>query len=285
MRCTGIKKSKSSFRLLLTALTFLITTTFICTKAHPQNCPSKNLTFKPGEKATYIVSYNWFIVWTDVGKAVFTIQDTIYKKNRVYHYQGIGETFNSWNWIFKVYDKYQSFLNTETMRPMYFRRDINEGKFRQLVTYDYNYEKNITLSQYKVNDNPLRNDTLPLEPCTFDVLSGILYSRNMDFTGRKIGEIIPVSILLDQEVYLLHFRYLGIENKKIKHIGTFECIKFSVMLVEGSVFKDGENMIVWITNDQNRLPVYVETPILVGSVKVRISDISGNRYPFTSYKH
>lgn len=62
-------------------------------------------------------------------------------------------------------------------------------------------------------------------------------------------------------------------------MGEIDCMKFSAMLIQGSVFNGGEKMVLWVTNDKNRLPVYIESPILVGSVRGTLIGISGNRYP------
>ncbi|MBN1597695.1 MAG: DUF3108 domain-containing protein [Bacteroidales bacterium] len=249
-----------------------------------QECKARNYTFREGEELIYIVSYNWFIIWTDVGEVTFTVKSSEYKDNPAYHYMGVGKTFKSWDWIFSVYDKYQCYVNPLTLKPYYFKREVKEGNFRQLVTYEYNFDNNTAVSDFKVNDNPLRQDTVPISSCTFDVMSGMLFSRNIDFTSYEVGDTIPITIILDQKLYHIYFRYLGIEDRKIKHVGKFECIKFSIMLVEGTVFNEGEDMMVWVTNDKNRMPIYAESPILVGSVKVRIADVKGNRYPFTSLR-
>ena len=62
-------------------------------------------------------------------------------------------------------------------------------------------------------------------------------------------------------------------------MGEIDCMKFSAMLIQGSVFKGGEKMFLWVTNDKNRIPVYIESPIIVGSVRATLIDIKGNRYP------
>jgi hypothetical protein len=90
--------------------------------------------------------------------------------------------------------------------------------------------------------------------------------------------------MLDEESFPIYFRYMGIEDFKLKHVGTFECIKFRVMLVEGDMFNEGEHMTVWATNDKNRIVVYATSPILVGSVKARLVNVKNNRYPLTSLK-
>jgi hypothetical protein len=249
-----------------------------------QKCSSKNTTFKSGEELSYVISYNWFIVWAEVGEIKMTIENSEYNGIPTYKMSGSGNTYDNWDWFFKVRDKYQCQIDKQTMKPLYFRRDIQEGSYNHYETYNFDFINNTAVSIHKVNKNPEKTDTLRIHGCVFDVLSAFLYARNIEFTKYKPGDIIPISVILDQEIYNIYFRYIGIENLKVKHAGEFECIKFSLLLIEGELFKEGENMVVWVTNDKNHLPVYIESPIIIGSVKARISGIKGNRYPFASFK-
>jgi hypothetical protein len=250
-----------------------------------QECTGSNTTFKPGEEITYIVSYDWFIVWTEVGEIKLTIDETTFKNKPAYEFVGLGETYKSWDWIFKVRDRFETVVDKNTLKPFSSSRDIREGRYRQNDKYLYNFQESVAYARNQTNDKPITIDTLPITSCTFDIMSALLFARNIDFSKHKIGDSIPIIIILDKESYPIYFRYLGIENYKLKHIGEFECIKFSVMLIEGEMFHEGENMTVWATNDKNHIVVYAESPILVGSVKVRIAEVKNNRYPFTSLKN
>ena len=107
----------------------------------------------------------------------------------------------------------------------------------------------------------------------------IYYARSMNFTGLSAGDTIPVTLLLDNEIHQTFFRYKGTENMENDALGTVECIKFSPMLVEGSMFQEGEDMTVWVTNDENRIPVFVESKILVGWVKAKLISYKGLKHP------
>jgi hypothetical protein len=49
------------------------------------------------------------------------------------------------------------------------------------------------------------------------------------------------------------------------------------LLIEGTIFKGGEDMYVWVTDDKNRIPVLVEAKILIGSVKAYLESAKGLR--------
>ena len=61
--------------------------------------------------------------------------------------------------------------------------------------------------------------------------------------------------------------------------GTFKCLKFRPMLQEGRVFKDNEDMTVWVSDDKNHLPVRVQTEVLVGSIKMDLVDFENLANP------
>jgi len=271
-------------RLVILKLLVLVFVTFSIQNLRAQVCKGSNTTFRSGEEVTYIVSYDWFVIWTEVGEITLSINESEFQNKPAYTFVGLGETYKSWDWIFKVRDRFETVVDENTLKPYSSCRDIKEGNYRQYDYYLYNFEDNEVIAKNKTNDKPMTIDTLPVTSCTFDIMSALLYARNIDFSKHKIGDSIPITIMLDKESYPIYFRYQGIEDYKLKHIGVFECVKFSVMLIEGEMFHEGENMTVWATNDKNHIVVYAESPILVGSVKVRLAEVKNNRYPFTSIK-
>ncbi|MFA6704034.1 MAG: DUF3108 domain-containing protein, partial [Bacteroidales bacterium] len=64
--------------------------------------------------------------------------------------------------------------------------------------------------------------------------------------------------------------------------GTFRTMEFAVRVVAGNVFTGKDDMTIWVTDDENKLPVFFESPILVGKMQGRVSKIINNKYPLTS---
>ena len=271
---------------LLFALRVLTTMAFVFMYselfAQSDNCKIAPKSFSSGEELTYTISYNWFVVFADVGEVVLSVnKSTIYGRDAL-HFSGKGKSNSWWDKFFEVRDTYETWVDPNTLRPIYFQRNIKEGTFRQHVSYVFDASDTIAYSKYRVNDDALKMDTLIIPTCTFDVMSGLLRARNIDLTNIKVGDKFPVEILLDRDLYDLYFRYQGTEDIKIKGVGTFNCAKFTVLLVEGTIFHGGEDLTVWVTNDKNLIPVYAESPILIGNVRVKLTAIKGNKYPLTS---
>ena len=97
------------------------------------------------------------------------------------------------------------------------------------------------------------------------------------YSHCKKNDTVSISLLVDGKIYPTYVRYLGKETFVSKELGTYRCIKFSPLLIEGTIFKKGEGMIVWVSDDKNKLPIYIETPITVGSIKVKLMSYKGLR--------
>ncbi len=235
-------------------------------------CGISNTSFKAEERITYVVYYTVVGLYINAGTAVFSTQQEKINGKPVYHVVGTGTTHSSYDWVYRVRDRYESYIDTATLQPLRFIRNVDEGGYKINQRYEFNKSTNIattTKGEYKV------------PACVQDVLSAIYYARNINFTNVKINDKIPFSMFLDYEVFNLYIRYLGNEIIKTRY-GTFRTIKFKPLLVKGTIFEGGEKMTVWVTDDQNHIPVRIESPIVVGKVKVDMMSYANIRYPLSS---
>ena len=108
------------------------------------------------------------------------------------------------------------------------------------------------------------------------------FARNMDFDAVEPGKRYPMTFAIDEEVFNVYFILYGRETIKVKGFGTVNTIRFAAKLLEGEVFKGEEDMMIWVTDDDNRLPVYFEAPLLVGKATGRMTGYEGLKHPFTS---
>lgn len=235
-------------------------------------CGIRNLAFQDGENITFNVFYSVIGLYINAGTANFTVNMEQLNNKPVYHVVGSGSSNPSYDWIFKVRDKYETFIDTANLKPVKFIRDINEGGFKKYENVTFNQQANAAVTTTGVYKIP---------NCVQDVLSSIYYARNIDFNKYKSGDKIPFTMFLDNEVYNLYIKYLGKETIKTKY-GRFHSIKFKPLLVKGTMFEGGEKMTVWVSDDPNHIPLRIESPIVVGSVKVDMMQYRNLRYPLSS---
>jgi len=229
--------------LLVCLSAVLLVGSFNASVAQNDFCSARNTSFKDGEKLTFRVFYNMGFVWINAGNVNFRTDVEDLKGRKVYHITGEGKTAKSYEWVYKVKDKYETYIDKETMLPLKFVRHVNEGGFKIDQEVTMNHAKGEAISDKKVYSIP---------KCTQDVLSAIYYARNIDYSKYKPGDKIPFTMFLDNKVYSLYIKYVGKEEIKTK-MGTYT---------------------------ENHLPLRIDSPILVGSVKVDLVGYDNLRNPF-----
>lgn len=248
-----------------------------------QGCAIENTSFKFGEKVDYTIYYHLAGVWVGAGEVFFNVDSVNFNGQDFYHFNSDGNTFKKYDWVYKVRDHYETYMNVKTMKPLRFKRSVNEGGTHIREDYIFNYNKKVAYTLRQMDeDDPFVKDTVSLGDCSYDVMSMIYVARNLDYSKLQKGDKIPIKIFLDNESHDSYIEYLGKENLKIKNVGEFRCIVFSPLLIEGTIFNSGDGMTVYVTDDKNRVPLLIETPILVGSIRARVSKMDGLRFPLTS---
>lgn len=247
-----------------------------------ETCEIPHMAFQSGESLTYKVYYNWGAVWLSGGEVYFKLTGETYKGISVLHAAGEANSYKSFDWLFKVRDKADTWMNSETLQSYKFSRDVYEGGYTFYRSYDWDREKNII---YSYQDNrkgkKVTKTITDVDPCGVDLLSTFYWMRTLDLSNAKTGDKIHVKMAIDDEEYDMYVRYDGKEVYETK-LGKFNCIKLKPLLKEGEIFKEGEGMTLWLTDDDNRIPVRIESELRVGRITCDLKSYGGNKYPFTS---
>lgn len=249
------------------ALFFLL---FIC--ALGKGAGAQALPFQPGELIHYTVFYNLVGLYVNAGSATITTAGARLAGKDAYHIVGEGKTNSRYNWIITVRDRFESYVDAKTLEPLKFVRHIEEGTYRKHEEIYFNPKENTATGSkgmVKVPDQ------------VQDLVSSLYYARNINYNQYKVGEKIGFKLFLDDEVYDMYVRYAGKETIKTRY-GTFRTIKLKPLLIKGKVFEGGEKMTIWITDDGNRIPVRVESPLTVGSIKMDLMQYRNLKYPLAA---
>jgi len=237
-------------------------------------CNQTNTSFSVGEKISYTIYYNVIGLYVNAGSAEFTTTASNWNGLPAYTYTATGKSNAKYDWIFKVRDKYESIVDVQTLLPYQFTRQINEGSFHQTESLLFNQKaKTLTTS------------TMPgifkTAECTYDVISAVYAARNIKYDNYQINEKIYLNFFLDKELFPSYLKFLGRDEITTRY-GKFKVIKIAPLLVKGTVFNGGEKMTIWVTDDENHIPVRIETPIVVGSIKVDMVGFQNLRHPMTA---
>ncbi len=220
--------------------------------------------FKAGEKLTYRMHYGL----VDAGEAILEVKGTDKKvKGRsLLHVVGTGRTLGAFNWVFKVRDRYESYIDSEGVFPWMFIRRVDEGGFK--INQDYIFKQDT--KKVKTQDKKEYDVPAGIQ----DMLSSFYYARTLDYKNAKVNTEFEMDMFIDNEVFPFKIKYLGTETIKTRK-GKFDCIKLRPLMMKGRVWEDEESMTIWVTNDNNKVPVLLETKIAVGSVKATLTGWEG----------
>ncbi|MBA6156858.1 DUF3108 domain-containing protein [Tenacibaculum sp. S7007] len=250
-------------RILLSALLFLTINLFAQEKTTP---------FKDGEWLKFKMSYSGFL---KAGNATLSLKEEDLNGKKVLHATGKGWTTGMIKWFFKVKDDYQSYFDIETGKPYLFKRKINEGGYKKHKHITFDQEKNTAY----VQDFRKKKDTLISVNGPQDMISTFYFLRSYNTKSMKKGEEINVDMFFDNKSYPFKLRFLGYEMLDTK-FGKIKTQKFRPMVQAGRVFKAQESVTVWITADDNKIPIKMKASLSVGSLRAELEAYKGLANPF-----
>jgi len=166
--------------------------------------------------------------------------------------------------VYKVRDRYESYIDKDGMFPWIFVRRVNEGGYK--IKQDYTF-----FQHKKVVDLGEDNKMTKVPSFVQDMVSSFYYARTLDFTDIKPGKIFTISTFVDGETFDLKVKYITTETVKLRK-GKFRCMKFQPVVIEGRTFKKSDDLEVWITADKNRIPILVKANIFLGAIKMEVVD-------------
>ena len=155
---------------------------------------------------------------------------------------------------------------------------VNKGKtVAQCLADRTDYSQNAA----KTNDSEKQ---MALTAESMDPIALFFNLRSAQAENFRVGEPATLQMVLQDTIRHLHYRYLGRENKKIRNMGRFRTLKFECQLgtTEGYSFTDGTIFTIWISDDDNKIPLYIESPVKIGSINAYISGYKGLKYPVSS---
>ncbi len=223
--------------------------------------------FYPGEELNYVLHYGII----NAGEATLKVEKSDYKgfDNRpVWKVVGTGKSVGAFNWFFKVRDRYESYIDAKGVFPFAFVRRVDEGGFK--INQDYIFKP-----EEQTVDNG-KGKTFSTEKYAQDMISAFYYARTLDVDNAEIGQIFTIPSFVDDENFPLKIKYIGKEEVDGK-AGEFRCLKFVPVLQKGRIFKDEEDLVVYVTDDKNKVPVLIQASVLVGSIKMELTSYAGLR--------
>ncbi|MBG6060961.1 hypothetical protein IWX83_000735 [Flavobacterium sp. CG_9.1] len=213
----------------------------------------------------------------NAGYATLEVKDATINNKKTFHVIGKGSTTGMSRFFFKVDDLYESYIDKETRNPYQFVRKIDEGGYTKNQEGFFNQSSNrVVVKDYKHKTEK----TLYIPKNTQDILSTFYYLRNHPNIDKlKIGEAVAIDMFFDDETTKFKLKFMGRENITTK-FGVIPAMIFRPLVQSGRVFKEQESLTVWISDDDNKLPLRIKASLAVGSIKADIDAYKGLKTPF-----
>lgn len=228
--------------------------------------------FERGEFLKYRIHYGVL----NAGFASVELKESNQKSDSLIHAVGKGWTTGMVGFIFSVEDRYESYFSENELKPTHFIRKIDEGGYTQdkEVHFDFN-----THQAKEINHKKSTESSFFIQNNVQDMLSSFYYMRNIDFSDLKANDSIDINMFFDGKMNPIKLMVLGRETIKTK-FGKIETIKIRPLVQKGRVFKDEENVTLWISDDMNKIPLKIKASLLVGAAKAELVEYNGLVHPF-----
>lgn len=246
----------------------------------------QELAFQPGEELSYTASYSAAMLTTDVATIDFKTSADKIDGIPCYRIRAHGLTRPFYSVFFKMDDVYETWLEQSTLRPLLATAEIKEGSYRYRSRLTFNWKAGLVYTFGKnLKKGYERGRTMEVTAADFDPVAHFFYLRNLPSMSRmKKGEKGRLNLVMVDTIRTIEYKFLGREIIDAPATGPVRCMKFTCQLAPGDAqsFKEGTDFFIWISDDENRIPVYLETPIRVGRVQATLTGWKNLAHPFSS---
>lgn len=247
----------------------VLTVGFIQTDAPPKRTMS-NTAFTFGERLEYDVQYSFI----KAGTAAFTIAPAPVRSSGrpCYDIRFEVATLKSLDYVYRVRDKYRTLVDVDGIFPWRFDQMIREGGYKRdfSAVFNQNTQKAYTTE-----------GTFDVPPFVHDIVSAFYFVRATDLSKKKPGDVITMRNFFDRESHELLARIVGREEVEVT-AGTFRTIVIEPIIKRGGLFKFEGKLVLWLSDDERKVPVKVSTRIPIGSIDAELTGYSGLRGPLSA---
>jgi hypothetical protein len=228
--------------------------------------------FKAGEELDYKLKYGFFTAAETTIKV--SESDKKFEGHPAYHIVADSKTAGTFDVFYKVRNRYETYVDETTLLPYFYTENRKES--------NYKHTDNVTFD-HKDNKITAAKGVYPFKGKTFDFLSAYYFARSIDISKLRIGDKFNLQYFLEDGVHTMEITYAGKEKMDCS-LGKFNCLKFSPTIIPGRVFRKSSKLYLWITDDNNRIPVKAHVELVVGSVTMDLTGAKNLKFPLNPLK-
>ena len=224
-----------------------------------------NVAFRDGEKLVFTVKYG--IV--SAAEATLEAKSSSMNGRSAWNLSTDARTYPFFDAFFKVRDRVDSWWDKETLLPIKYTKNLQEGKYRQRRIHTFDHSNNTTNYQkYSFRQGIYKSEDMKMLANSQEVLSAFYHVRNQNL---KPKQRLRVNITSDGRT--MNTEIIVHRREKVKTIfGDINCLVIEPKLISGAVFKQTGRIIIWITDDAYKIPVKMESAVSFGSFVAELKE-------------
>lgn len=252
-------------RKIFTAAVFFLVAaeiSFDPSSAHAAQRASRQSAFSTGERLVFDVGYGFITA----GEAIMSVPqyDTV-AGNQCFKVMFQVNSTPTFSWFYEVRDRYETYLDVEGIFPWRFEQHIKEGKYRRDFSAQFDQVNHLAKTT---------EGEFPIPSYVHDIVSAFYFARTLDFSKMRIGEKIHFQNFYKDSTYKLDVKFLGRQQIEVS-AGTFNCLIVEPLAQEGGLFKSEGRALLWLSDDERKIPVKVSTKVIIGSIEAELREYSG----------
>lgn len=215
------------------------------------------------------IDYEIYYAFVTGGKLTLQTNEVTKDGENLIHMVAKGNTVGLIDKIYHIMEDYEAWSDPATLLPRHALKNVRESaEYQRYITYKFDHQN------HKVQSSHTGEHTI-LNEC-YDIIAACYKIRTMDLSKLQPGQVIRLNTFFGEENWPLILKYITTEDVKISKLGKIKCYKFVPTVEEdGGVFTDKEALKMWISADDNKIPIRAQCSLVLGSAKVDIVKHSG----------
>lgn len=253
-----------SLKHILILVSIVLSITYGQAQSLSDNSGKEENVYSAGEELHYNIRYGFFIG----GKAKLEVNSVKLDQKDVLHMKVVGKSAGILSAVYNIKDVYESYVDPKTDLPIKAIRNIREGRYRRFNVAFFNREENTVFSTRK-------EKTVKVKPNSLDILSAFFYARKHHFhDNMTLNDTIVLETFFSEKPFTLRILYKGTETIRTK-FGKVKCYRFFPIVERGRVFREDDDLSIWITADANKIPIKIKFDIVIGSLVCELDSFGG----------
>jgi hypothetical protein len=171
--------------------------------------------------------------------------------------------------FYKVRDHYETHVDVDGLFPWKFVQQIREGGYSRDFSAWFDQGRHRAMTTEGQH---------PIPPFTQDILSAFYFMRTYNYESLKPGQQVYLKNFYRDSTYTLTIKFIGKETIEVA-AGNFRTVVLEPIMKEGGLFKSSGRLLVWLTDDERKMPVQVKAEIPIGSIKAELTSFKGVQLP------